>query len=110
MFPDKSFREGATALDDFYRLYLIPGAGHCAVNDFQPNGQWPQTTLQKVIAWVENGTAPATLPVSGPIKSLCRWPSRPLWTQNGTKLNCVYDQDSVNSFIFDLDAYKLPVY
>lgn len=110
MFPKKSYREGAAALDDFYRLFLIPGVGHCAVNSYQPNAPWPQTTLQTVIAWVENGVAPTTLAGSGDIKSLCRWPNRPLWTDNGTEFQCVYDQDSVDSFTYDLNAYKLPVY
>ncbi|KAJ5097733.1 hypothetical protein N7456_008454 [Penicillium angulare] len=111
MFPKKSYREGAAALDDFYRLFLIPGVGHCAVNSYEPNAPWPQFTLQTVISWVENGTAPATLSGSTEIEAeMCRWPLRPLWTNSGKKFQCVYDQDSVNSFTYDLDAYKLPVY
>ena len=110
MFPNKSYRDGAAALDDFYRLFLIPGVGHCAVNDYQAAAPWPQTTLQTVIEWVENGKAPATLAGSGDIENMCRWPLRPLWTENGSKFQCVYDQDSVDSFTYDLNAYKLPVY
>lgn len=111
MFPNKSYRKGAAAVDDFYRLFLIPGVGHCATNDYEPNAPWPQFTLQSVIAWVENGTAPDTLAGSTEIEStMCRWPLRPLWTDNAKKFQCVYDQDSVDSFTYDLDAYKLPVY
>ncbi|KAJ6103413.1 hypothetical protein N7486_005840 [Penicillium sp. IBT 16267x] len=111
MFPEKGYREGATALDDFYRLFLIPGVGHCATNDYEPNAPWPQYTLQSVIEWVEEGKAPATLAGSADIDStMCRWPMRPLWTDNAKKFQCIYDQDSVDSFTYDLNAYKLPVY
>lgn len=110
MFPDLSYTEGAAAVDDFYRLFLIPGVAHCEVNSYEPNAPWPQTTLQTVIDWVENGTAPDTLQGSGVIPTICKWPKRPLWTNNGTNFQCVYDQDSVNSFTYNLTAYKLPVY
>ncbi|KAJ5528184.1 hypothetical protein N7513_012343 [Penicillium frequentans] len=111
MYPKKGYRDGASALDDFYRLFLIPGVGHCATNDYEPNAPWPQYTLQSVIEWVEEGKAPATLAGSADIDAtMCRWPTRPLWTDNAKKFQCVYDQDSVNSFTYDLDAFSLPVY
>ncbi|KAK9446817.1 Tannase/feruloyl esterase [Limtongia smithiae] len=110
MYPGKSYTQGAAELDDFYRLYLVPGAGHCALNDYEPDGPWPQTSLQTVIDWVENGNAPDTLAGTGEIDTLCRWPFRPLWTNNGTDFNCVYDQFSIDSFSYDLTAYKMPVY
>lgn len=110
MFPKKSYREGAAALDDFYRLFLAPGCSHCDSNAYQPNAVWPQTTLQTVIEWVENGKAPDTLTGSGDIAEMCRWPFRPLWTESGKKFQCVYDQDSVDAFTYDLNAYKLPVF
>ncbi|KAJ6120545.1 hypothetical protein N7523_004825 [Penicillium sp. IBT 18751x] len=110
MFPNKSYRAGAAALDDFYRLFLIPGVGHCAVNDYQPKAPWPQTTLQTLIKWVEDGEAPATLAGSGDIPEICRWPLRPLWTNSGKTFHCVYDQDSVDAFTYDLTAFKIPVY
>ncbi|RSL56225.1 hypothetical protein CEP54_008958 [Fusarium duplospermum] len=49
MFPDKSYNESVAAVDDFYRLFLVPGGAHCGSNSNQPNGGWPQTTLQTVI-------------------------------------------------------------
>jgi tannase len=110
MFPNKSYQAGAAALDEFYRLFLIPGVGHCAVNSYQPGAPWPQTTLQTLIEWVENGKAPATLAGSEKIDTMCRWPLRPLWTDKGKKFSCVYNQASIDSFTYDLDAYKLPVY
>ncbi|KUM56952.1 hypothetical protein ACN42_g10245 [Penicillium freii] len=110
MFPNESYSAGAAAVDDFYRLFLIPGVGHCGTNEYQPNAPWPQTTLQTLIDWVENGKAPATLAGSSEIEKMCRWPLRPLWTANGSKFQCVYDQESIDSFSYNLDAYKLPVY
>ncbi|OJJ46791.1 hypothetical protein ASPZODRAFT_16542 [Penicilliopsis zonata CBS 506.65] len=110
MFPDKSYREGAAAVDDFYRLFLIPGVAHCEVNSYEPNAPWPQTTLQTVIDWVEDGTAPDTLQGSGDIPTICRWPFRPLWTDNGESFECIYDQESIDSFTYDLEAFQLPVY
>ncbi|CAG7563217.1 unnamed protein product [Fusarium equiseti] len=110
MFADKSYNESVAALDDFYRLYLVPGGAHCGSNSNQPNGGWPQTTLQTVIQWVEKGVAPETLDGHGGIETICRWPLRPLWSNNGTSLDCVYDQESIDSWTSVFDAYKLPLY
>ncbi|KAI0474409.1 tannase and feruloyl esterase [Xylaria cf. heliscus] len=111
MFGDLSYEEGTAALDDFYRLYLVPGAEHCGSNAAQPGAGWPMTTLQTVIEWVEEGTAPATLNTTGQsISSICRWPLRPLWSGNGTSFDCVFDQKSVDSWMYTFDAFKFPVY
>lgn len=111
MFGDLSYDEGTAALDDFYRLFIVPGGEHCNANSAQPNGGWPQTTLQTVIDWVEQGVAPATLNNTGKgISSLCRWPLRPLWSGNSTSADCVFDQDSIDSWNYKLDAFKFPVY
>ncbi|RSL51014.1 hypothetical protein CEP51_015265 [Fusarium floridanum] len=109
MFPEKNYNESVAAVDDFYRLFLVPGGAHCGSNSNQPNGGWPQTTLQTVIEWVEKGVAPETLDGSGgDIDTICRWPLRPLWS--GTSMDCVYDQESLDSWTYDFDAYKLPLY
>lgn len=111
MFPDLSFNESSAALDDFYRLFLVPGGAHCGSNTEQANGGWPQETLQQVIEWVENGNAPDTLNNSGTaITELCRWPLRPLWAGNGTSFDCVYDQASIDTWMYDFDAFKTVVY
>lgn len=104
-------REKSTAaMDDFYRLYLVPGAGHCAVNPYQPNGPWPQTSLQTVIDWVEKGVAPDTLAGTGEIDTLCRWPLRPKWVDGGATFTCVNSTASVDSFTYDLSSFNMPVY
>lgn len=111
MYPALDFNESSAALDDFYRLFLVPGGAHCETNSLQPGGGWPQETLQTVIAWVEQGVAPATLGNSGAaITELCRWPLRPLWGGNGTSFDCVYDQPSIDSWMYEFDAFAVPVY
>ncbi|KAK3377273.1 Tannase/feruloyl esterase [Lasiosphaeria ovina] len=112
MFPGLAFNASTAALDEFYRLYIVPGGAHCGPNRAQPGGGWPQTTLQTVIEWVENGVAPDTLNSTSPggIDAICRWPLRPLWSANGTKLDCVYDQKSIDTWKYKFDAYNLPLY
>jgi tannase len=41
---------------------------------------------------------------------LCSWPLRPMYKNNGTKLECEYDQASIDTWMYDFDAYKLPLY
>ncbi|CAK7198833.1 hypothetical protein SEUCBS139899_001500 [Sporothrix eucalyptigena] len=109
-FAGQSRKQSTAAMDDFYRLYLVPGAGHCDVNSYQPGGPWPQTSLQTVIDWVENGVVPDTLAGTGDIDTLCRWPLRPQWTNNGANMTCIESDSSVASFTYDLSAFRLPVY
>ncbi|MCL1869800.1 MAG: tannase/feruloyl esterase family alpha/beta hydrolase [Promicromonosporaceae bacterium] len=47
-------------VDSFYRLFLAPGASHCAPGD----GPAPTDALTALVHWVEDGSAPATLPAS----------------------------------------------
>ncbi|KAI1173151.1 tannase and feruloyl esterase [Nemania sp. FL0916] len=111
MFGDLAYDDGVAALDAFYRLYLVPGGEHCASNPAQPGAGWPATTLQTVIDWVEHGVAPDTLNTTGKtIDRICRWPLRPLWSGNETTLDCVFDQRSVDSWMYTFDAFKVPIY
>ncbi|KAI1135550.1 feruloyl esterase-like protein B precursor [Hypoxylon sp. FL0543] len=110
MYGDLNDDESTAAMDEFYRLYIVPGGAHCGSNRDQPAGGWPATTLQTVIEWAENGAAPDILENSGDINTLCKWPLRPLWSQNGTGLECVYDSASRDSWIYNFDAFKYPVY
>ncbi|KAI0157168.1 feruloyl esterase-like protein B precursor [Hypoxylon sp. FL1284] len=110
MFGDVDYDEGISAMDDFYRFYLVPGGSHCATNVDQPGGGWPATTLQTVIEWAENGNAPDTLDNAGDVSTLCKWPLRPLWSGNGTSFDCVSDSASIDSWMYKFDAFKYPVY
>ncbi|MDE1140081.1 tannase/feruloyl esterase family alpha/beta hydrolase [Paraburkholderia tropica] len=48
---------GVAATDRFLRLFMIPGVGHCGGGD----GFAQVDTLSPLMAWVERGTAPASL-------------------------------------------------
>ena len=117
MNPGLSYNESTQAQDEFYKLFLVPGGSHCDVNAYEPNGPWPQTNLAVLIDWVENGVAPVTLNATvlqgeniGTNQQICSWPLRPYWTENGTNMECVYDQTSIDSWQYDLDAFYMPVY
>jgi tannase len=117
MYSNLTYNESVQAMDDWYKLFLIPGAAHCAPNDDEPNAVFPQTNFAVMIDWVENGVEPVTL--NGTILSgadqgetgeICGWPLRPLWVENGTKLECEYDQASLDTWYYDLDGVEMPVY
>ena len=116
MYPGTSFNDTEDTIGDWYRLYLVPGASHCATNLNEPNAPFPQTNLAVLIDWVEHGSKPTTLNATvllgekkGQNQQICAWPLRPLWTGDET-MECVYDLDSIKTWIYDLDAFKMPVY
>ncbi|KAI1493689.1 Tannase/feruloyl esterase [Biscogniauxia mediterranea] len=55
--PDEDGDEG---VDAFYRYFPVPGLGHCLGG----NGPQPTALFAQLRAWVENGTAPDSSPVS----------------------------------------------
>ncbi|KAJ5701580.1 tannase [Penicillium malachiteum] len=117
MYPDLDDDESTSAIKDWYRLYLVPGAAHCDWNDEQPNGTWPQTGLQTIIDWVENDIEPIKLngtvgagENAGNIMEICAWPLRPYWTNDGKRLECEYDQASIDTWIYEFDGVPVPVY
>ncbi|KAL4746339.1 hypothetical protein BDW72DRAFT_197785 [Aspergillus terricola var. indicus] len=69
LFPD---------IQEFWRFFESPGLGHCAGG----LGGQPTTVLKALQRWVENGTAPDTLPVEYPsledglYRNLCPYPSQ----------------------------------
>jgi tannase len=115
MYSGMSYNDSISALSEWYKLYLIPGAGHCGTNSAQPNGPFPQTTLDVLIDWVENKNPPTTLNATvlqgdnkGQHQQICEWPLRPLWKDD--VMDCVFDQASLDTWLYDLDAFKMPVY
>jgi tannase len=95
----------------------VPGAQHCATNEYEPNGPFPQTTLAILIDWVENGVTPVTLNATvlngdyeGEQQQLRAWPLRPMWSSNGTVMACEYDQASIDSWNYNITAFKIPLY
>ena len=117
MYPGLDYSASVEAISDWYRFFLIPGAGHCGTSQSQP-GPWPNDAIQTVIDWVENDTAPDTLnttivegsPLAGQSEALCAWPQRPLWSNNGTQVECKFDQASIDSWTYTFDAFSLPIY
>jgi feruloyl esterase len=87
-------------VDGFYRLFMVPGMDHCG------GGVGPNTVewLTALEQWVENKTAPDSIPASGtsPLdqlamqRPLCRYPK--LATFNAKLPNC--DNDRHNAACF----------
>lgn len=116
MYPHLSYNASEAALSEWYKFYSIPGAAHCSDNAYQPNAPFPQTNFQVMIDWVEKGVAPDTLNATvllgenqGKNEQICAWPLRPLWKENAT-MECVFDQTSLDTWFYDLDAVKMPVF
>jgi feruloyl esterase len=67
-------------LDDFWRLFMVPGGGHCGSASSYPQVSGTWHTLEALVPWVEEGKAPsyvlATDPAdgSGTTKRLCPYP------------------------------------
>ena len=116
MYPHLSRNESEDALNEWYRLSLVPGAGYCDVDPYQPNGPFSQTNLAVLIDWVEEGKKPDTLNATvlqgdhlGENRQICAWPLRPRWKRNGY-MECEYDESSLSEWRYWFDAYKIPVY
>lgn len=113
MYPDLDFDEGNTELNSWYRFYLVPGAAHCATNDNMPNAGFPRDNFNALIQWVEEGVEPttinATVVSTGVTTEVCAFPLRPYWTDNST-MSCLANETSVETLLYDLDAFKMPIY
>ncbi|KAH7085441.1 feruloyl esterase B precursor [Paraphoma chrysanthemicola] len=73
-------------VDDFYRLFLAPGVGHCAGG----NGPLPTDPLATLVKWVEEGEAPEGLDAAvtnaqGDVveRQVCKWPNQAKYTGTG---------------------------
>ncbi|KAJ2983007.1 hypothetical protein NQ176_g1003 [Zarea fungicola] len=80
---------GASAVDDFFRLFLAPGLDHCGFDPTVP-GAKPIDPFASLIAWVENGTAPeyleaetSALAPSHFTRKICRYPLRDQYQGQG---------------------------
>lgn len=85
-------------LDDFYRLFLIPGMSHCGsglganafgqgIMGFGANvmNASSHNILLALVDWVEGGVAPETIigtGVDGSVRTHCRYPQRSVWNGN----------------------------
>lgn len=123
LYPELSYNASAAEMSVWYKFYMIPGGAHCANNPAEANGPWPQTNLAVMIDWVEKGVEPGKLNAThlggewkGRQAEICAWPLRPVWkgsdddNNNGTSMECVYDQTSLDTWHYDLDAYEFEIY
>ncbi|KAH6660999.1 Tannase/feruloyl esterase [Truncatella angustata] len=117
MYANESEADSLSAMSEWYRLYLVPGADHCKRNTLQPWGPYPVGIVYAVINWVESGEAPQALnatinygPYAGEVQGLCAWPTRPLWQGDNSTFDCVTDVASLDSWDYSFPAFKLPVY
>lgn len=68
---------GTHTVDSFYRVFFAPGVNHCGAG----YGPVPINAFDQLVAWVENGTVPETLPaqfvdVEGEVvdHNICKYP------------------------------------
>ncbi|KAJ7624950.1 tannase and feruloyl esterase [Roridomyces roridus] len=101
---------GTPSLDDFYRLFLVPGMDHCAggvqggVAGASEFGQLGGTNkgvnasshniLLALVDWVEGGVAPANITGTATGKGKeervhCRYPMRSVWDAEEKVFGCV---------------------
>lgn len=74
---------GTAAIQNFYRLYMIPGMGHGLSNGTSnPTANPPLPTTEQLYGlitdWVEKGTAPGTITASAPATATTAAKTRPL--------------------------------
>ncbi|KAI1420259.1 tannase and feruloyl esterase [Xylaria sp. FL1777] len=73
---------GEDKTDEFYRVFLAPGLGHCGNG---PGPQFPTDNLAPLVEWVENGKAPETILFSGngQSRNICKFPKELEYRGNG---------------------------
>lgn len=77
---------GAQRTQEFARLFMAPGVGHCAGGP----GPQPQRAFDAVVNWVEKGIAPDVLPASRNVQGktqtrpLCPYPAVARWDGKGS--------------------------
>jgi hypothetical protein len=74
-------------VDDFYRLFLLPGVAHCGAG----NGPVPTDDMGALVTWVEKGPAPATLAAAHTnadgatvTRNVCAYPKVARYTGHGS--------------------------
>lgn len=118
MYPGQGFNESFEQLDDWYKLFLIPGAAHCGPSTDQPDGPFPADVLGPLIAWVEKGENPTTLnatvgggSLEGTSQPICKFPLRPYFENNSTIPTCVFpSQAELDLWYPTFDAIPVTLY
>ncbi|KAI0404818.1 tannase and feruloyl esterase [Xylaria palmicola] len=73
---------GKKKTDQFYRLFMAPGLGHCGDG---PGPQLLTDSLAPLVEWVEKGKAPETLLFSGngQSRNVCKFPGKLHYSGSG---------------------------
>ena len=75
---------GTAETRDFYRLYMVPGMGHCSGGAGCHQVDW----LSPLVAWVESGKAPGALigtnPASKRTRPMCVYPEVAMYKGSGS--------------------------
>jgi hypothetical protein len=80
---------GGDNVTPWFRFFLAPGVNHCGGGV----GPQPQQIFDRLVAWVENGVVPDSIPSSGPIpgqpgqtrtRPLCPYPKMAIWDGVGS--------------------------
>ena len=75
---------GAQQTKEFYRLFMVPGMGHCSGGAGCFQVDW----LSPLVAWVENGRAPEVLvgtnPASKRTRPMCAYPETAMYKGSGS--------------------------
>jgi tannase len=118
LYPELSYNRSAEAMGEFYQFYSVPGAAHCSTNPNEPNAGFPQRNLEVMIRWVEEGVVPERLGAKvllegefeGEEGEICMWPLRPFWRDGEGEMECVYDQESLDTWRYELDFTQFKIY
>ncbi|KAJ8119771.1 hypothetical protein O1611_g10535 [Lasiodiplodia mahajangana] len=73
---------GQDKTDEFYRIFMAPGLGHCGNG---PGPQIPTDNLAPLVEWVEKGKAPESILFSGngQSRNICKFPKELQYTGSG---------------------------
>lgn len=73
---------GKEKTDEFYRVFMAPGLGHCGMG---PGPQIPTDNLAPLVEWVEKGKAPETILFSGngQSRNICKFPKELEYSGSG---------------------------
>ena len=88
---------GEKQLNDFWRLFMVPGGGHCGSAASYPQVPGSYHSLEALVPWVEDGITPdhvlATKPADGSnsTKKLCPYPQRAVLKGQDVNLYTSFD-------------------
>ena len=78
-------------LDDLFRLFMVPGGGHCGAAPGYPQAPATSHVMAPLIAWVERGVQPQSVLASDPAdgsgktRKLCPWPKTARYESGSTE-------------------------